>query len=168
MIKRSSGLFKIFFITFAIVLAVFIALVTMTNLLDIISVQKCLIGYILFSSLTPFVVESFIYFIGKITKKIHTESRDFEIDFEPVSDTSPCFINIENGIEKCVFFAGEGKILTGDKKDIHFIYDSENNKIIVHNMQGLCKGIFKSIYSYTVSVVTYDVYTTLTFEDGLE
>lgn len=161
MIKRGSGIFKVFLFTEVVALVVFIALATMTNMLDIVRVEWCLVGLFLVCTLLPFLVETILYLIGRASKKIQKHERDLTLTYEPVDvEKGKAYIEtIADGKVQFLFFLPDGRIVLTPKEDTEFfpVGTVGENKIVIQKTGYVCSSFYQALYN-TSPIVTYKVY----------
>ena len=82
--------------------------------------------------------------------------------FEPLDNINSPFISVtDEGIEKYVFFVGEGKILSMKKENANIQYDQQDNVINENITKVVCNGIYKKLYGDGINIINYDIYTTI-------
>ena len=164
MIKRGSGVCKVVIAVSLIVIVTFLALVTMTNLFDIVKVEWCLAALILSCTVLPFLIEAILYGFGKATKQIRTQKRNAVFVFEPADEHKAYIETIADGSVQCLFFLPNGKIVLSPKSSTEFVNVADNtrreNKICIEKTTCVCKGLFAKLYD-TENVIKYTVFTTI-------
>lgn len=147
--------------TEVVALVVFIALATMTNMLDIVRVEWCLVGLFLVCTLLPFLAETILYLIGRASKKIQKHERDLTLTYEPVDvEKGKAYIEtIADGKVQFLFFLPDGRIVLTPKEDTEFfpVGTVGENKIVIQKTGCVCSSFYQALYN-TSPIVTYKVY----------
>lgn len=156
MINRGNSMLKVAFVVDTLIVFVFIALVTMTNLLEIAPIQFVMAGFFVSAIVLPILIECIIYGIGKISKQIVKDTKEIQLQIEPVDDDGTLYMeNIDDGVVKYMFFAQNGITVSADKRLVQidpspYAY----NELTIRKTSIECKGFWKSFYP-TEMIVNY-------------
>lgn len=161
MIKRGGAIFKIFLLTSAVSVILFIALATMTNMLEIAKVEWCLAALLVFCTVFPFLIEALIYGIGLASKRIRKVSKKTILSFEPAdAEHYKAYIEtIADGKTQCLFFVPDGRIVLTPSEDTKFYPSGDvgENKIAIYKTGYSASRFYRSLYDME-PVVRYEVY----------
>lgn len=156
MINRGNSLLKVAFVVDTIIVFVFIALVTMTNLLEIVPIQFCMAGFFVSAIVLPIIIEQIIYGIGRASKQVIKETKEINLQLEDVDDNGTLYMeNIDDGVVKLMFFADDGVTVSADKRLVHMEQNAyPKNELTIRRTSVDCKGFWKSLYD-TEMIVNY-------------
>lgn len=157
MINRGNSLLKVAFIVDTIIVFVFIALVTMTNMLEVTPIQFCMAGFFVAGIILPVIIEQIIYGIGKGSKQIVKETKEFSLKLEEVDDNGTLYMeNIDDGVVKLMFFAADGVTVSADKRLVQVDPNPyQYNELTIRRTSVECKGFWKSFYNSEMIVNYY-------------